>query len=119
MPCPNSAMNDPDTRRRLPEGVRGLFRNYRADELDLERHAALIIPQVLTRGTWAQTKWLFRQYGWDGVKRAFLDDLARAHTMPESAHVLWATVFDIPLPKPPNRWAVTRGVDAGHVGDRG
>jgi len=94
--------------------VADLFRNYRLASLDAERDAPMVIRRVLALGTWEQTVWLFRLYGWDRVRQVFLADLHGLRTLPASARALWETVFGI-IPPPAaegQQWRPTRTVQA-------
>ena len=50
---------------KLPGSFADLFKNYVFEPVDDEKHAALVIKTVLSRGTWEQITWLFRRYGRD------------------------------------------------------
>lgn len=47
----------------LPAGIAWLFPEYDFESMNLEHHAAVIMERVLERGTWAQVRWLFANYG--------------------------------------------------------
>lgn len=111
----------------LPEFLSGLFQNYVFESLDDQKHAALVIKTVLSRGTWGQVKWLFEHYGADRVREVFLEDCRGLRTLPESTRRLWALVWGDPgaaldddevekwRPRrvPPSARNVTPQVDAG------
>ena len=77
----------------LPESFAGLFKNYIFETLDDDRHAALVIKTVLSRGSWEQIMWLFKRYGREKVGEVFLDDYNGLRTLPESTRRLWELLF--------------------------
>ncbi|HBQ96456.1 MAG: hypothetical protein M1294_11380 [Firmicutes bacterium] len=58
----------------LPETLQPLFHRYKADQLETEKHALIIIPTVLQFGDWNQIHWLFQTYGWDYIKSWISDE---------------------------------------------
>lgn len=40
----------------LPDFLAGLFRNYRRETIDLEKHCRMVVKTVLARGTWEQVR---------------------------------------------------------------
>lgn len=47
----------------LPMDSAWLFPEYDFENMNLEDYQGVIIERILERGTWAQTRWLFKSYG--------------------------------------------------------
>ncbi|TDA67464.1 MAG: hypothetical protein D9V47_10375 [Clostridia bacterium] len=96
----------------LPDFLADLFRNYRPETIDLEKHCRMVIKTVLARGTWEQVLWLFDYYGPERVREIFLQDYYGLRTLPEPTRSLWELVFvENPLPEagdPAGRWRCRR-----------
>lgn len=96
----------------LPDFLAGLFRNYRRETIDLEKHCRMVIKTVLARGTWEQVLWLFDYYGPEEVREIFREDYYGLRTLPEPTRSLWELVFvENPLPgtdDPAGRWRCRR-----------
>lgn len=83
------------------------FQEFRVEDLDLDRHADLIIERALELGTRADLRWLFATYGTerirDLVRRRGLRKLSRR------ACVFWSTVLEVrDYSKPP--WFTDRSL---------
>lgn len=95
----------------LPDLIRPLFHNYRADCIDTVRDTRWIILTILSRGDWDQLRWLFSTYGWQRVEVVVRDDMAGLQTLPRSVANLWSVVFwgHALAPRPfSQRWTPTR-----------
>ncbi len=78
---------------KLPDSLSSLFKNYVFESIDDEKHSALVIKTVLSRGSWEQIMWLFQHYGREEVGEVFLDDYYGLRTFPESTRRLWELLF--------------------------
>lgn len=77
----------------IPSTLACYFQEYRVDDLDLERHAELVIGRALEFGTRAELRWLFATYGAERVRefvrrRGFRKLSRRAFTF-------WTTVLGV------------------------
>lgn len=63
----------------IPISLKRYFWDVEFQELEIEKHAFLIIKRVLDRGTLVDVQWLIKTYGKDEVKKVVLGtkDLAR------------------------------------------
>lgn len=78
---------------KLPDSFSGLFKNYVFETIDDEKHAALVIKTVLSRGSWEQIMQLFRWYGRERIGEVFLEDYCGLKTLPEPTRRLWELLF--------------------------
>jgi hypothetical protein len=76
----------------LPLSVQRLFHRYRADQLDSERDALLIIPTVLEDGNVEDWAWLFATYGWKRL-RDWVADPVHAATLSPRVEWFWTVVL--------------------------
>ena len=51
------------------------------DRLDTERHAAIIIPTVLSNSAVEDWEWVFRMYGWKAIQK-WMEESGHAETRP-------------------------------------
>ncbi len=86
----------------LPDAIQRLFYRYHADRLDSDRHAAIIIPTVLSDGDIEDWAWLFQVYGWDAV-RTWMAEPGHAATLPPPMERLWSAIL-LGTPKETPRW---------------
>jgi hypothetical protein len=77
----------------LPGSFADLFKNYVFPTIDDQKHAALVIKTVLSRGSWEQIMWLFSRYGKQRIGEVFLEDYSGLRTLPESTRRLWELLF--------------------------
>lgn len=63
----------------LPEFLRAYFWDVKFEELEVERHAFLVIKRVLDRGNFRDIRWLVKTYGRDKIRKVVMTtrDLAR------------------------------------------
>ena len=63
----------------LPEFLRSYFWDVAFEELEVKKHAFLIIKRILDRGNLSDIRWLIKIYGKDEIKRVVMEtkDLAR------------------------------------------
>jgi len=63
----------------LPEFLRSYFWDVAFEELEVKKHAFLIIKRILDRGNLSDIRWLIKTYGKDEIKRVVMEtkDLAR------------------------------------------
>lgn len=87
----------------LPLRTQRLFYRYHADLLDTDRHAAVIIPTVLSDGDLDDWGWLFRVYGWN-LLRAWIAETRHAQMLPPPMERFW-TVILLGTPQETPRWA--------------
>lgn len=87
----------------LPLRVRRLFYRYHTERLDTERHAALIIPTVLSDGTVDDWDWLFQVYGWEAI-RAWMVEPLHAPMLPPPMERFWTLIL-LGAPQETPRWA--------------
>ncbi|NPV72066.1 MAG: hypothetical protein HPY55_15780 [Firmicutes bacterium] len=78
---------------KLPDSFSRVFKNYIFETIDDDKHAALVVKTVLSRGSWEQIMWLFRRYGREKVGEVFLEDYHGPRTLPESTRRLWELLF--------------------------
>ncbi|NMP24400.1 hypothetical protein HIJ39_18930, partial [Sulfobacillus sp. DSM 109850] len=76
----------------LPMRIQRLFYRYHADLLDSERHAAVIIPTVLSDGALDDWDWLFRVYGWEAI-RAWIAEPGHAAMLPPPMERFWTLIL--------------------------
>ena len=77
----------------LPESLFPLFWEYDPLEIDLIKHASLIIGRVMERGSWASMLWLQKTYSRDQLV-SFLEK--RGHKiLPPRELTYWALVSDV------------------------
>lgn len=64
---------------RVPKFLQAYFWDVQFDELEVEKHAFLIIKRVLDRGNLHDVQWLIKTYGKDKIKKVVMQtrDLAR------------------------------------------
>ncbi|MBI2443334.1 MAG: hypothetical protein HYV40_05530 [Candidatus Levybacteria bacterium] len=76
----------------LPEFLRPYFWDVDFGELEVNKHAFLIIKRVLDRGNLSDIRWLLKSYGKDEVKKVVIGtrDLARP------TGNFWADILEIP-----------------------
>lgn len=87
----------------LPLHIQRLFYRYHADRLNTERHAAIIIPTVLSDGTIEDWEWLFRMYGWETLQQ-WIEEPGNAQILPPPMERFWTLIF-LGTPKETPRWA--------------
>jgi hypothetical protein len=87
----------------LPPSVQRLFHRYRADQLDTERHAAIIIPTVMDTGTLEDWLWLLRTYGWDTIRAWIANPDHAAQLAPPNEWFWTGLLLDKPHMTP--RWS--------------
>ncbi len=95
----------------LPRRVARLFHNYRAENMDLERHAELVILTVLRDGDWDDHRWLFGVYGRERVAKVVREDLDGLRTLSPSVANFWSIYFwgtPVAPPSLAERWRPTR-----------
>jgi hypothetical protein len=63
-----SSTSHPLIDQAIPRGLRPFFQEYDVDQLDLQRHANLIIQRTLDFGNWEEIRWLFKFYGAERVR---------------------------------------------------
>ena len=75
----------------LPESLRSYFWDVKFEELEVKKHAFLIIKRVLDRGNLGDIRWLVKTYGKDAIKEVVMEtkDLARP------TGNFWADMFDL------------------------
>ncbi len=86
----------------LPLRIQRLFYRYHTDRLDPERHAAIIIPTVLSDGTVEDWDWLFRVYEWDAIQQ-WIKEPRNAQILPPPMERFWTLIFLGTLKETP-RW---------------
>ena len=91
----------------LPLPIQRLFYRYHAERLDTERHAALIIPTVLSDGTVDDWEWLFRVYGWESIQ-AWIAKPENSATLPPPMEQFWTLIL-LETPRNTPRWAGGNG----------
>ncbi|PSR22589.1 hypothetical protein SAMN00768000_3630 [Sulfobacillus thermosulfidooxidans DSM 9293] len=87
----------------LPPSLHRLFYRYHADQLDTERHAALIIPTVLADGDFPDWDWLFAVYGWDTIQQ-WIQEPGHAASLPPPMEWLWTAIL-LGTPQETPRWS--------------
>lgn len=58
---------------KIPPSFQGILWSKNVQDLDLEKDKVYIIHQVLSFGSLKQIKWLFKVYGSEKIRRAFLE----------------------------------------------
>lgn len=63
----------------LPEFLRAYFWDVTFEELEVKRHAFLVVKRVLDRGNLRDIRWLVKTYGRDKIRKVVMAtiDLAR------------------------------------------
>ncbi len=76
---------------KLSESLRPLFWDVKFEELEVEKHAFLIIKRILDRGNLSDIRWLLKTYGKDEIKKVVMEtrDLSRP------TGNFWADILDI------------------------
>ena len=87
----------------LPGPIRRLFYRYHADQLDTDRHAALIIATVLSDGAVEDWEWLFQVYGWHAMQ-VWIAEPGHAAMLPPPMERFW-TLLLLGTPEETPRWA--------------
>jgi hypothetical protein len=87
----------------LPVAIQRLFYRYHADLLDTDRHAAIIIPTVLSDGTFEDWRWLFQVYGWDTICH-WISEEGHAAMLPPPMERFWTLIL-LGTPQETPRWA--------------
>ena len=64
----------------IPKDLQGVLWSKSVSELDFEADRNYIIHQVLASGTLDNIKWLFGAYGYDKVRKVFIDHPAKSYT---------------------------------------
>lgn len=70
-----------------PKSLKGTLWSHDVNQLDLTKHRAYIIHQVLTFGTMDQLKWLFKTY----QKREIIDTFVHQPMKMYPKHIYWFT----------------------------
>lgn len=87
----------------LPPSIQRLFYRYHADRLDTDRHAAMIIPTVLSDGSVEDWEWLFRVYDWEPIQ-AWIAEPGHAAMLPPPMERFWTLIL-LGTPQETPRWA--------------
>lgn len=68
-----------EEKTQLPEFLQQYFWDVAFEELDIKKHAFLVIKRVLDRGSLRDIRWLVKTYGKDVIKKVVMStrDLAR------------------------------------------
>ena len=68
-----------EEKNQLPEFLRFFFWDVEFKELEVEKHAFLVIKRVLDRGNLRDIRWLVATYGKDEIKKVIMEtrDLSR------------------------------------------
>ena len=93
-------------KRKIPPGVRTSLWFAHAEKLDLMKNRALVITQVLNRGTWEAVRWVFRTYGEKAIRQT-VSRPPRGLWFPQTLH-FWSHYFNIPLAATTTRKALFR-----------
>jgi len=80
-----------DNKMQLPEPLRSYFWDIKFEDLEIKKHAFLIIKRVLDRGNLTDIKWLIRTYGKEEIIKVVTQtkDLARPTAN------FWADIYGI------------------------
>lgn len=64
---------------RVPGFLRAYFWDVKFEELEIEKHAFLVMKRVLDRGNLHDIRWLIKTYGKDEIKKVIMQtrDLAK------------------------------------------
>jgi len=86
-----------EKRVKLPEYFRPYFWDVIFEDLDVKKHAFLVIKRVLDRGNLRDIRWLIKIYGKNAIKKVVVEtkDLSRP------TGNFWADVFDLDKTKIP------------------
>ena len=93
----------------IPPSVARLLWDVDLASLDLDRHRALVLERVMSRGTWEAMRWLRRRYGREEIADFLRREGARRLSPRDLAY--WCLVADVDLQSSPGggrpRWAGT------------
>ncbi len=78
----------------LPDHIRRLFWDCKADELLWQQHFEFIIGRILLRGTWEDVSWLRVRVGDDRIKTWF--EKTRGQDLEPRQIRFWQNVLSIP-----------------------
>ena len=75
----------------LPKFLQSYFWDVNFEELEVKKHAFLVIKRVLDRGNLGDIRWLVKTYGKDSIKKVVMEtkDLARP------TGNFWADMLDL------------------------
>ncbi len=79
----------------IPETAAPFFQEYNFSNLDVQKHAALIIERILAYGNRSEIRWLFDTYGTETV-RSWVEQNGE-RLLPRRRLELWRTLLDIPI----------------------
>lgn len=81
----------------IPSHFKVYFWDIKFDQLNIQKHAHLIIKRVLDRGDMQDARWIYKTYGEDLIKNTILStkDLARPTAN------FWADILDLDKTKVP------------------
>lgn len=87
----------------LPLAIQRFFYRYHPDRLDTDRHAAIIIPTVLSDGAVEDWEWLFQVYDWNTIQ-AWIAEPGHAAMLPPPMERFWTLIL-LGTPQETPRWA--------------
>ena len=64
----------------IPKTLQAVLWSKSTSKLDTKLDKDYIIHQVLSSGTWEHVKWLFKVYGYNEVKKIFINHPAKSYT---------------------------------------
>jgi len=78
----------------IPKTLQAVLWSKATSKLDIEADKNYIIHQVLSCGTWEHLKWLFKLYGYNEVKKTFINHPSKSYT-PKSFNLFKNIILEV------------------------
>ncbi|KKU92824.1 hypothetical protein A3H89_01005 [Candidatus Amesbacteria bacterium RIFCSPLOWO2_02_FULL_48_11] len=78
----------------IPQSLQGVLWSKRVRNLDLEKDEQYVINQILAYGGLEDIKWAKEHYGWEKLKRVFVEKPLKVY-LPRTFHFVKKILFDL------------------------
>ena len=79
----------------VPQKLQGILWSKKVENLDLKKDEQYVINQILAYGGLDDVKWAKEHYGWEGLKRVFIEKPLKIY-LPRTYYFVKRILFDLP-----------------------